>query len=67
MSVSHFDELKEVFMSDIRAEVLMNDIPDTLILNWDQTLLYLVPTGQWAMDREKKRSYQSNKLEPWLQ
>ncbi len=27
----------------------MNEIPDELILNWDQTALHLVPTGQWIM------------------
>ena len=54
MSVLHFDEVKEIFLSDIRAEVPMNDIPDALILNWDQTPLHLVPTGQWTMNREKE-------------
>ena len=43
--VSHFAELKEFFLADISAEVIMNNIPDELILNWDQTPLRLIPTG----------------------
>ena len=27
----------------------MNEIPDELICNWDQTALPFVPTGQWTM------------------
>jgi hypothetical protein len=38
-----------VFLADLTAEVLMNDIPDELIINWDQTGLRIVPTGQWTM------------------
>ena len=40
-----FAELQEVFFADIKAQVLMNDIPDELVINWDQTALPLVPTG----------------------
>lgn len=53
--VSQFDEIKEVFLADVRAEVLMNDIPSSLIFNWDQTPLHLVPTGQWTMNKEKEK------------
>jgi len=38
-----------VFLADVTAEVIMNDIPDDLIINWDQTALQFVPTGQWTM------------------
>lgn len=49
VSVAHFEEVRDVFLADIRAEILMNEIPDALIFNWDQTPLHLVPTGQWTM------------------
>ena len=45
ISVEQFDELKEVFLADVAAEVLINYIPKNLIINWDQTGLSLVPTG----------------------
>ena len=45
----NFEKMQKVFLADIAAEVLMNDIPDQLIINWDHTGLSLVPTGQWTM------------------
>ena len=35
--VAEFEELKEQFIADIAAEVIMKDIPPDLIINWDQT------------------------------
>ena len=29
----------------------MNDIPDDLIINWDQTGVPLIPTDEWTMHR----------------
>ena len=46
-----FTEIKDIFLADIQAEILMNDIPDELIVNWDQTGIHLVPTGDWTMHR----------------
>ena len=43
--VTRFDELKEIFLADVAAEALINDIPESLIINWDQTGLSIVPTG----------------------
>lgn len=40
-----FQDLKDVFLADIVVEVIMNDIPDELIFNWDQTGLSILPTG----------------------
>jgi len=44
-------EIKDVFLADIQAVVLMNEMPDELIVNWDQTGIQLVPTGEWTMHR----------------
>ena len=41
--------------ADIQAEVVMNKIPAELVLNWDQTALHLVPTGQWTMHRSGEK------------
>lgn len=48
ISLVQFDESKEVFL----AKVLMKDIPENLIINWDQTGLSIVPTGDWTMEKE---------------
>ena len=55
VTVAQFNEVQEVFLADIRAEVLMNDIHPQLIFNWDQTPIYYVPTGEWTMNREKEK------------
>lgn len=51
ITVSQFKEIQEEFLADVKAEVVMNDIPNDLIFNWDQTGIQLVPTGQWTMNR----------------
>ena len=48
--VAEFEELKEQFIADIASEVIMNDIPPDLIINWDQTRLKIVPTSEWTMN-----------------
>ena len=55
VSVSCFNKLQEVFLADIKAEALMNDIPKDLIFNWDQTAVQLVPTGDWTMNEAKAK------------
>ena len=41
--------MKEIFLADVTAEVVINEIPDELIFNWDQTALSIIPTGEWTM------------------
>ena len=55
VTISNFAELKEEFLADISAEVLINDIPPQLIFNWDQTAIQLVPTGQGTMNQAKDK------------
>ena len=52
LSIAQFDESKEIFLADVAAEVLFNNIPESLIINWDQTGLSIVPTGDWTMEKE---------------
>jgi len=49
ISVNDFDDLKEHFLCSISALVLMEEIPDPLILNWDHTALKYVPVSCWTM------------------
>lgn len=53
ISIFHFQELHNEFLADIQEETLMNEIPEDLIFNWDQTALSLVPTGEWTMHQAK--------------
>ena len=53
--LSEFDELKAQFLGDMVAEVVMNEIPPDLIINWDQTALKIVPTGDWTMNKSGEK------------
>ena len=47
-----FDEHKAQFLLDAKCFVGMEKIPDSLVINWDQTGIQYIP-GQW---RRKVRS-----------
>ena len=55
VTVAHFEEVQEEFLADIKAEVLMNDVPPSLIFNWDLTSIKFVPSGEWTMHCAKDR------------
>ena len=55
VEVSKLKELRDVYIADIVAEVIMNDIHPDMIFNWDQTAIQFVPTGQWTMNRAKEK------------
>ena len=43
-----FGKVKKHFLSDICSMVIMEDIPEELIINWDQTGLKSVPVSDWT-------------------
>ena len=55
VTVACFEVLQEELLADIKAKVLMNDVPPSLIFNWDQTVINFVPTGEWTIYRVKDR------------
>ena len=55
ISLVQFEELKEIFLADLTAEVVMNEIPKELILNCDQTGVSIIPTGEWTMDIKREQ------------
>ena len=42
-----FDELNAGFLWEIKVMVAMEDIPSSLIINWDQTGISFVPGVSW--------------------
>ena len=53
---SNFEKLKKQFLSDVCSTVVMEDIPEELIVNWDQTGLKYVPASNWTFaDKGSKR------------
>ena len=52
ITMARFDECKEIFLADVAAEVVIKKIPECLTINWDQTGLSIIPTGDWTMEKE---------------
>ena len=50
--VHNFDEVKQQFLQDVSAVVTFEEIPDALIVNWDQTGINYVPVSHWTMAKE---------------
>jgi len=59
VELSHFKELKEQFLLDIKAVVDMEHVPSDLILNWYHTGINVVSGSQWTMETKgSKKSKQ---------
>ena len=57
VDVKNFDELKRNFLGDIKNVVLMDEIPQELIINFDQTGINYVPVSPWTMEEAGKREW----------
>jgi hypothetical protein len=47
-----FEEIKKSYTSRVQKVVQTFDIPDSLIINWDQTGVNMVPCGNWTMEEK---------------
>jgi hypothetical protein len=47
-----FNELKSQFLQEIIDIVTVEEIPASLIFNWDQTGIHLVPVSNWMMAKK---------------
>ena len=52
ITVRDFDKIKDQFLLDIKGVKMMEEIPDELVINWDQTGIKYVPVSQWTMERK---------------
>ena len=55
VNVEKFQELKEDFLLEIKNTVVMDEIPEDLIINFDQTGLNYVPVTSWTMEEAGAR------------
>ena len=60
---SHFEELKEQYLLDIKAALEIMDIPMGLIMNWDHTGVNIVPGSQWTMEEEGAKRVECTSLD----
>ena len=49
ITVENFEEMKYNFLCEIKDIVMMEEIPSSMILNWDHTGLKYVPVSSWTM------------------
>lgn len=47
-----FNEIQRVFLDRIKSKVEQYNIPDELIVNWDQTGSNFVPVSSWTMEEK---------------
>lgn len=52
ISVANFGEIKDNFLIDIKAIATLEDVPNEMILNWDQTAIKYIPVSNWTMATE---------------
>ena len=55
MGPDDLEKVKKSFLSEIMETIAMNDVPEDLIFNWDQTGINLVPGALWTMDKKGKK------------
>ena len=55
VDVKNFEQLKGEYLISIKAVVMFKDIPDELIINWDQTGIKYVPVSEWTMAEYKSK------------
>ena len=51
MMINNVEELKMGFYNDLVSIIKMMDIPSSLVMNWDQTGVRLVPASGWTMEK----------------
>ena len=52
ITTTDFEAGKTQFLYDAKALIELEGIPDSLVLNWDQTGIHYVPVSNWTMDEE---------------
>ena len=53
--VSNFKELRSQYLIDVKAIVAVEEIPDDMMLNWDQTTIKYIPLSNWIIDKEEPK------------
>ena len=51
-NLHNFDCVRDQYLLDIKAVEQLEELPDSLIINWDQTGVNYVPVSEWTMSKE---------------
>ena len=52
MSIEHFEEVKKEYLLDIKLIISMDEIPEDLVINLDQTGIHYIPVSDWTIAEE---------------
>ena len=52
---AEFCEMKEQFLDKTVAAIQMKEIPQEMILNWDQTGIETVPSSTWTIEQQETK------------
>ena len=63
LTPSNFTEIKELYLTDIYSVVKFEEIPDELVLNWDQTAMKVVPSSAWTMEKRGTKRVEISALD----
>ena len=50
-----FEKLKSQFLFDIETFTSLEEIPKSLVFNWNQTAIRYVPVPDWTMDKKETK------------
>ena len=64
-SVEHFEEVKRKYLQDMELVIAMDEIPDDLVVNFDQTGVHYIPVSDWTMAEEGAKRVASFYLRNW--
>ena len=56
------DSIKEEYVNKVNNVIKEHNIPDSLVINWDQTGCQLVPGGDWTMEQQRYQRTQHSRL-----
>ena len=55
ISIENFEEVKKLFLHNIKCIKLLDEIPNELIINFDQTGINYVPVSIWTMEKQEAK------------
>ena len=55
VSIENFEEVKKLFLHDIKCIRLLDEIPNELIINFDHTGINYVPVSSWTMEKQGEK------------
>jgi len=49
-------ELRDQFLTDVQSVIEMEDIPPSMVINWDHTAMKIIPSTNWTMEKKGTKS-----------